>query len=157
MAVIDMDMKERFNKAFAYLQGEQIVKGQKDLAEKLGATPGNISKALSGDKNALTNNLMKRFSAAFPGVFNLRWLILGEGEMLLAEKPQKKLKQSETTNSSDSNITKLLEQNKELIDVLKKSLEESQKTNSILLNELSELRKGLTGVPSQKTELVESI
>lgn len=98
MAVIDMDMKERFNKAFAYLQGEQIVKGQKDLAEKLGATPGNISKALSGDKSALTNNLMKRFSAAFPGVFNLRWLILGEGEMLLAEKPQKQLKQSEATN-----------------------------------------------------------
>ena len=72
-----MDMKERFNKAFAYLQGKQIIKGQKDLAEKLGATPGNISKALNGDKSALTNNLMKRFSAAFPGMFNLRWLILG--------------------------------------------------------------------------------
>lgn len=156
MAVIDMDMKERFNKAFAYLQGEQIVKGQKDLAEKLGATPGNISKALSGDKSALTNNLMKRFSAAFPGVFNLRWLILGEGEMLLAEKPQKKLKQSEATNSSDSNITKLLEQNKELIDVLKKSLEESHRTNNILLNELSELRKELQGA-TQKTAVVESI
>lgn len=156
MAVIDMDMKERFNKAFAYLQGEQIVKGQKDLAEKLGATPGNISKALSGDKSALTNNLMKRFSAAFPGVFNLRWLILGEGEMLLAEKPQKKLKQSEATNSSDSNITKLLEQNKELIDVLKKSLEESHRTNNILLNELSELRKELQGA-TQKTTAVESI
>lgn len=156
MAVIDMDMKERFNKAFAYLQGEQIVKGQKDLAEKLGATPGNISKALSGDKSALTNNLMKRFSAAFPGVFNLRWLILGEGEMLLAEKPQKKLKQSEATNSSDSNITKLLEQNKELIDVLKKSLEESHRTNNILLNELSELRKELQGA-TPKTTAVESI
>lgn len=156
MAVIDMDMKERFNKAFAYLQGEQIVKGQKDLAEKLGATPGNISKALSGDKSALTNNLMKRFSAAFPGVFNLRWLILGEGEMLLSEKPQKKLKQSETTNSSDSNITKLLEQNKELIDVLKKSLEESHRTNNILLNELSELRKELQGA-TPKTTAVESI
>lgn len=156
MAVIDMDMKERFNKAFAYLQGEQIVKGQKDLAEKLGATPGNISKALSGDKSALTNNLMKRFSAAFPGVFNLRWLILGEGEMLLAEKPQKKLKQSDATNSSDSNITKLLEQNKELIDVLKKSLEESHRTNNILLNELSELRKELQGA-TPKTTAVESI
>ena len=151
-----MEMKERFNKAFAYLQGEQIIKGQKDLAEKLGATPGNISKALSGDKSALTNNLMKRFSAAFPGVFNLRWLILGEGEMLLAEKPQKKLKQSEATNSSDSNITKLLEQNKELIYVLKKSLEESHRTNNILLNELSELRKELQGA-TQKTTAVESI
>ena len=108
------------------------------------------------DKSALTNNLMKRFSAAFPGVFNLRWLILGEGEMLLAEKPQKKLKQSETTNSSDSNITKLLEQNKELIDVLKKSLEESHRTNNILLNELSELRKELQGA-TPKTTAVESI
>lgn len=73
---------------------------------------------------------------------------------MIAEKAQEAPKSNGMTNSSDENISKLLEQNKELIDVLKKSLEESQRTNSILLNELSELRKELT---SQKTELVESI
>ena len=90
-----MDMKERFNRAFAYLRGEQIIKGQKDLAEKLGATPGNISKALSGDKSALTNNLMKRFCAAFPGMFNLRWLILGEGNMLQSAEMAQEAPQNE--------------------------------------------------------------
>ena len=73
---------------------------------------------------------------------------------MIAEKAQETTKPNGMTNSSDKNISKLLEQNKELIDVLKKSLEESQRTNSILLNELSELRKELS---SQKTELVESI
>lgn len=73
---------------------------------------------------------------------------------MIAEKAQETTKPNGMTNSSDENISKLLEQNKELIDVLKKSLEESQRTNSILLNELSELRKELS---SQKTELVESI
>lgn len=72
----------------------------------------------------------------------------------MLKKAQETPKTNGMTNSSDENISKLLEQNKELIDVLKKSLEESQRTNSILLNELSELRKELS---SKKTELVESI
>ena len=76
---------------------------------------------------------------------------------MIAEKAQEAPKPNGMNDSSNDNLSKLLEQNKELIDVLKKSLEESQKTNTILLNELSELRKGLTGIPSPKTELVESI
>ena len=76
---------------------------------------------------------------------------------MIAENAQEGNKPNGISDSSNDNLSKLLEQNKELIDVLKKSLEESQKTNSILLNELSELRKGLAGVSSQKTELVESI
>ena len=75
---------------------------------------------------------------------------------MIAEKAQEAPKHNGMNDSSNDNLSKLLEQNKELIDVLKKSLEESQKTNTILLNELSELRKRLS-VPSQKTELVESI
>lgn len=120
-----MDMKERFNKAFAYLQGKQIIKGQKDLAEKLGATPGNISKALSGDKSALTNNLMKRFCAAFPGMFNLRWLILGEGEMLqAAELPQEAPKIVEVDNGKDDIIKSLLNQNTALLSTINRLADE---------------------------------
>ena len=118
-------MKERFNKAFAYLQGKQIIKGQKDLAEKLGATPSNISKALNGDKSALTNNLMKRFSAAFPGMFNLRWLILGEGEMLqAAEMAQNAQKYSEGATDRDDIIKSLLNQNTALISTINRLADE---------------------------------
>lgn len=120
-----MDMRDRFNKAFAYLQGEQIIKGQKDLAEKLGATPGNISKALSGDKRALTNNLMKRFCEAFPGMFNLRWLILGEGNMLQAPVvTQEPMKPVEVGDDKDETIKGLRSENMALINTINKLIDE---------------------------------
>ena len=151
-----MSRKEIFQKAFAYLLGNSKIKSKTELAEKMGSTRSTVSKAYSGDTNYLTDDFIRKFTAAFPGVFSLQGLLSGNGP-LLAENAQEDTKSNGVTNSSDENISRLLEQNKELIDVLKKSLEESQRTNSILLNELSELRKRLTGVPSQKTELVESI
>ena len=137
-----MDMKERFNKAFAYLRGEQIINGQKDLAEKLGATPSNISKALSGDKSALTNNLMKRFSAAFPGVFNLRWLILGEGEMLQSsQKPQEAHVISEVNNSTPETLSELVGQITRLLN----KIDEKDAKIEELMKENNELREELNG------------
>lgn len=133
-------MKERFNRAFAYLRGEQIIKGQKDLAEKLGATPGNISKALSGDKSALTNNLMKRFCAAFPGMFNLRWLILGEGNMLQsAEMAQEAPKNVKVDNSTTNEIERLKNEN----EVLIKTINVMAAELSAIRADIAELRKSI--------------
>lgn len=146
---------KRFQDAYDYLYHNGSINSKTDLAKIMGAGRTSISYAYNGRPEYLNEKFLIKFSNAFPGVFNIDWLLTGDGEML--KKAQEDTKSNGVTNSSDENISRLLEQNKELIDVLKKSLEESQKTNTILLNELSELRKGMTGVPSQKTELVESI
>lgn len=138
-------------KAYDYLYSIGAVHSQKEFAEKIGRTPETISKVFKSDKK-LSPSTAYRLHNAFL-MISTKWCETGEGPMI-AEKAQETTKPNGMTNSSDENISKLLEQNKELIDVLKKSLEESQRTNSILLNELSELRKELS---SQKTELVESI
>lgn len=138
-------------KAYDYLYSIGAVHSQKEFAEKIGRTPETISKVFKSDKK-LSPSTAYRLHNAFL-MISTKWCETGEGPMI-AEKAQEAPKSNGMTNSSDENISKLLEQNKELIDVLKKSLEESQRTNSILLNELSELRRELT---FQKTELVESI
>lgn len=138
-------------KAYDYLYSIGAVHSQKEFAEKIGRTPETISKVFKSDKK-LSPSTAYRLHNAFL-MISTKWCETGEGPMI-AEKAQEAPKPNEMSNSSNDNISKLLEQNKELIDVLKKSLEESQRTNSILLNELSELRKELS---SQKTELVESI
>ena len=149
------EMMKRFQDAYDYLYHNGSINSKTDLAKIMGAGRTSISYAYNGRPEYLNEKFLIKFSNAFPGVFNIDWLLTGDGEML--KKAQEDTKSNEVTNSSDENISRLLEQNKELIEVLKKSLEESQRTNSILLNELSELRKGLTGVTSPKTELVESI
>lgn len=146
------ELMKRFQDAYDYLYHNGYIKSKTELAKIMGAGRTSISYAYNGRSEYLNEKFLIKFSNSFPGVFNLDWLLTGDGEML--KKAQETPKTNGMTNSSDENISKLLEQNKELIDVLKKSLEESQRTNSILLNELSELRKELS---SQKTELVESI
>ena len=146
-----METVERFRKAYDYLYESGAIHTKKDLAEKMKVSRGSVQYAYAGNESYLNESFLKKFAKTFEAI-NLDWLLTGEGEML--KKVQETPKPNEMSNSSNNNISKLLEQNKELIDVLKKSLEESQRTNSILLNELTELRKELS---SQKTELVESI
>ena len=140
---------ERFNKAFAHLQGERMIKTQADLAVILKASEGTISRALKGDKNSLTENLLKRFCLSFP-IFNLNWLLTGEGEMLKASQmPQEEDKKKESVSVQPDIQKWLMKQNEELVALLK----QAQATIDRKDQELSELRKELQsdGNPSQKT------
>lgn len=77
-----MERKERINDAVKHLKFTGIIKTQKDIAKKMCTTPPNVSSALSGVENVLTDNFLKRFNEAFNHTFNMAWLLTGEGEML---------------------------------------------------------------------------
>lgn len=85
-----MDKKERINKVFEYLRFSGVVKTQADMACAMGASRSNISSALSGKTDVLTDSFLERVARTF-GI-NEMWLLYGEGEML---KP--------TTNSATIN------------------------------------------------------
>ena len=78
-----MDKTKRFNAVFEHLRHKSIIKTQKDLADKIGGTSQNVSLALSGNPRALTDNFLMRILVAFPDIFSTRWLMTGEGQMLL--------------------------------------------------------------------------
>ena len=77
-----MDKNERLKIAYQYLKGRGIVHTQKDLAEKMGATPPNVSSAFNGVETVLTDKFLYRFNKAFNNIFNIDWLLLGVGDML---------------------------------------------------------------------------
>lgn len=76
--------------AFQYLRGTGKIHSQKDLAIAMQTTPPNISSALKGDERVLTNKFLHRFNAAFDDIFNLEWLIDGDGKMLKSAKNESK-------------------------------------------------------------------
>lgn len=137
--------------AYDYLYSIGAVHSQKEFANKIGRAPETISKVFKSDKK-LSPSTAYRLHSAFL-IFSTKWCETGKGPML-EEKPQEDTEQSETRKSSDENISRLLEQNKELIDVLKKSLEQSQQTNKILLEELANLRREFA---SENTSLQKTI
>ena len=84
-----MGRNDRLKEAFEFLRSNGKVHTQKDLAVQMGATRPNVSGAFKGDPKILTDNFIKRFNNAFDDIFNLNWLLDGEGEML-----------NDTTNSN---------------------------------------------------------
>lgn len=77
-----MNKSNNIKTAFEFLRSVGLVHTQKDLSLRMKASEGNISKALKGDPKILTDKFIKRFNDAFNDIFNLNWLIDGEGEML---------------------------------------------------------------------------
>lgn len=68
---------------------------------------------------------MKRFCEAFPGMFNLRWLILGEGNMLQAPVvDQEPMKSVEVGDDKDETIKRLTSENMALINTINKLIDE---------------------------------
>jgi|GEM_PF-4645979 len=68
--------------AFNYLKGTGKVHTQQDIADKMEINKSSLSKATNGDDKYLTDSFLKRFNYSFGNMFNERWLISGEGEML---------------------------------------------------------------------------
>jgi hypothetical protein len=50
----------------------------------MGKDASNVSKAFRGNEKVLTEGFLKDFNKAYSNMFNIRWLIHGEGEMLEA-------------------------------------------------------------------------
>lgn len=77
-----MKKEERLKVAIEFLKNQGKVHKQKDVAITMGASEATISNALKGDESKLTDRFLHRFNSAYGDIFNIEWLIKGEGEML---------------------------------------------------------------------------
>lgn len=138
-----MKKKERINQAFSYLKDNGLVHTQRDLAEKMGATAPNVSSALKGVDNVLTDNFLLRFNNAFGGIFNDNWLLTGEGSMLSASDPDSVSASSSTDLSSALNKAmdeiaaqrRITEKSQQQIDRLLSLLEADRHTSTASSND----------------------
>ena len=84
-----MDKKTRFNTVCDHLMSIGRIHKQKDIAAAMSSTEANISSALKGHPRALTDNFLMRILVAYPDIFSTRWLMTGEGQMLLNDSQPK--------------------------------------------------------------------
>lgn len=72
----------RLQQSFDYLRRKGYARTQRDVAEKMGASPSNVSSAMKGVEKVLTDSFLRRFNSAYGYIFNEEWLMTGDGEML---------------------------------------------------------------------------
>lgn len=75
--------KERLIEVYEYLRNHYGLHTKTQFASKLNITQPALSSAMNGNESYLTDNLFKRICAAYQGVFNLDYLLTGNGELLL--------------------------------------------------------------------------
>ena len=78
-----MSKKDRFCAAYEHLRHIDKIRTQQDLADVIGSTSQNVSRALSGNPKVLTDNFLLRFLTAFPDIFSMSWMFNGTGSMLI--------------------------------------------------------------------------
>lgn len=74
--------KDRFVDAYKYLYENGKVHSVTELADKMGRSRPSVSRAMNGVEEYLNDKFLKSFTKCFPGVFNLDYLLNGEGELL---------------------------------------------------------------------------
>jgi transcriptional regulator with XRE-family HTH domain len=79
------ERQKRLNEVYEHLRKFYGIHTQSDFANALRKSRNAITLALNGDEKYLTNKLFKNICEAYKGVFNLDYLLTGEGDLLTLE------------------------------------------------------------------------
>ena len=74
--------QDRLKEVYEYLRANKGIHTQIDFAEAIHVTRPALSSAMNGNEPYLTKNLFQKICGSFPGIFNLDYLLTGEGTLL---------------------------------------------------------------------------
>lgn len=100
--------QERLKEVYEHLRRYYGIHTQIDFANAIGLTRPAISSAMNGNESYLTDNLFKRICAAYQGVFNLDYLLNGEGDLLTIQEEVKNEELEKMINPQPADQDKLL-------------------------------------------------
>lgn len=131
------DSTKRMNDVYDYLLYKHIIDGQADMAKELKTSRPNITAMLNG-RQRVTDDTLRKINDAFPGIFNLTWLLTGELPMFIDDlsvnrKPQTDV--PEYVQTLVDTAVKLIKKN----ETLEIKLERLIAHNEVLSDQLSTL------------------
>ena len=77
--------QDRLKEVYAHVREHHAIHNKTMFAKSVGMTQPAMSSAINGNEAYLTDNLFRKICGAFPGVFNLDYLLTGEGNLLTLE------------------------------------------------------------------------
>ena len=131
------ERQKRLNEVYEHLRKFYGIHTQSDFANALRKSRNAITLALNGDEKYLTDKLFKNICEAYKGVFNLNYLLTGEGS-LLANTEEKQVIPAVQQPAAD--LFELYAQRVRLVDDLRVSLKEELAEVRALRTELQQAR-----------------
>ena len=93
--------QQRLKEVYDHLRAHYGIHTQIDFAEAIRITRPALSSAMNGNEAYLTKNLFQKICAAFPGVFDLDYLMTGKGSLLTIEEEVKSEEIEKQNNTID--------------------------------------------------------
>ena len=84
-----LDKQKRLNEVYEHLHNYFNIHTKGDFADSIKYARAYISSALNGNERYLTDKLFRNICEAYPGVFDLNYLLTGEGQLLTLEEEVK--------------------------------------------------------------------
>ena len=159
-----MDRKSRLKEVYDYVRSHFPVHTQTDFADALKYNRTYISAAMNGNEKNLTDKLFTNICEAYPGVFNLDYLLTGKGSLLSTdeeihnEDTEKIFSQQSIDHSSLVNAA--LAAKDETIKTLEGRLRDKDRIIQLLENELrglkldAEMQRSMSGYHDMMSNLV---
>lgn len=137
--------QKRLHEAFEHLRKFFGIHTQTDFAEVLKYSRVYISSALNGNEKNLTDKLFTNICEAYPGVFNLNYLLTGEGDLLTLEEEvhnedYEKLYNPQPIDHS-SLVNALLAAKDETIESLKRELASKDETIALQRSRIADIER----------------
>lgn len=89
---------ERLKEVYEHLRNYFGIHTQGGFADAIGYSRPVISSALNGNDDNVSDKMMRSINISFPGVFNIDYLLKGEGELLTAEEHVAKVAHDDRTS-----------------------------------------------------------
>ena len=77
-----LEREKRLNEVYEYLHNNFNIHTKGDFADSIKYARAYVSSAMNGNEKYLTDKLFRNICEAFPDVFNLQYLLNGEGTLL---------------------------------------------------------------------------
>ena len=120
------ERQKRLIEVYEYARAHFGIHTKQGFAEAVNYGRTSMSAALNGNEGYLTDSLFKNICNAFPGVFDLNYLLTGEGSLLVTEQEQKQNEKPNSFSSAASEFKKFEEkitQMQKTMDALREAVE----------------------------------
>lgn len=144
--------QKRLQEVYDHLRRWYGIHTQTDFANSMRYSRNAISLALNGNEKYLTDSLFKNICEAYPGVFDLDYLLTGEGQLLTIEE---EVKDKDIENlykpqpiDNSSLVNAVIAAKDETIDGLKRELAAKNETIALQRSRIADLERQLAAATS---------
>lgn len=156
-----MAREYRLKEVYEYVRKHFPIHTQTDFADALKYNRAYISSAMHGNEKNLTNKLFSNICEAFPGTFNLDYLLTGEGSLLAngdeSNDAHMVKEDAPPTDEMSSNILELYARMIRGVDDLRIQLKEQLSEVQTVKSELQQVRDDLRATTQRLSQALEQL